>query len=808
MPSKSSFRLHLLASACLLSSLGVQAASGVPQSYDVPAQPLSASLLRIADEGATPLSLDADLVRGLPAPAVRGQLTPEAALRQALAGTGLDLHRTGSGILTVRKAQPPVADAAGGAATAAGLTLATVTVKAAPESERATTEGTGRYTARATSAATGLLLAPRETPQSIEVVTRQRIEDQAVRSLSEVLRTTTGVAESSYDSERSSFSYRGFNVDNYLYDGVATTFSSPYAAGENELDAAIYDRIEIIRGATGLLTGAGNPGGSVNLVRKRATSRQLTGEVSVSAGSWDNYRSDVDVSAPLNAEGSVRGRLVAAGQRAHTFQDRQEKNKSLLFGTVEADLTPATLLRVGADYQANRPKGSSWGGVPIWFTNGEVINWDRSTNLAPSWNHWSTTTKTGFVSLEHALDNGWKTHVGYTYSKQSYDAQLAMALGKVAPGSYNVDGQPYSFWYRGQREQSAIDAKAEGGFELFGRQHEAVFGGSVSRQEQLIIGAPSVQIQRYTGSLLDWNGSLPMPAWGETYVESDMATRQNGLYGAVRLSLADPLKLIVGARYSSWERKELDKFTHVSPYAGAVYDFGNGLSAYASYTDIFQPQDALDRNGGYLDPVIGKSREVGVKAASADNRLNASFSVFNILQNNLAQADTDAMTPDGLTQAYYGAKGANSKGFEFEVSGELLPGWNAKMGYTHYNIRDQEGKDLSTTLPRSIFDLFTTYRVAATGGKLVVGGGLRYQGDIWGLAWGADSTGTVLQRRSTQASYTLVNLMARYEFTPQTSLQVNLNNAFDRSYLTQLNFYQTKSYGTPRNLLLTLVHRY
>lgn len=114
MPSKSFLRLHLLASACLFACLDAQAASGVPQSYDLPAQPLSASLLRIADEGGTPLSLDADLVRGLPAPAVRGQLTPEAALRRALAGTGLDLQRTGSGILTVRKAQAAERRCSGG----------------------------------------------------------------------------------------------------------------------------------------------------------------------------------------------------------------------------------------------------------------------------------------------------------------------------------------------------------------------------------------------------------------------------------------------------------------------------------------------------------------------------------------------------------------------------------------------------------------------------------------------------------------------------------------------------------------------
>lgn len=398
--------------------------------------------------------------------------------------------------------------------------------------------------------------------------------------------------------------------------------------------------------------------------------------------------------------------------------------------------------------------------------------------------------------------------VGYTYSKQSYDAQLAMAVGNVNASTWSVSGKPYSFWYRGAREQHALDAQAEGRFDLLGRQHELVVGGMTYRQQQLVIGAPAEHVATYSGSLLAWDGSFPKPTWGESYVESEMKTRQTGLYSTVRLSLADPLKVILGSRYSVWDRDTQRRFTHLTPYAGVVYDINDRLSLYASYTDIFQPQDALDRNGAYLDPITGKSRELGVKTSTADNRLNASFAVFDIVQNNLAQVDADAQTPDGLSQAYYGAKGATSKGFEFELGGEILPGWNAKLSYVHYTLKDRNGQQLSTTLPRSILDLFTTYRFGGAASKLTIGGGMRYQSDVGGLAWGRDSTGTSVQRHSEQNSYALVNLMARYEFTPTTSLQVNLNNVFDKTYLTQVAFYSTKSYGAPRNVLVTLSHKF
>ncbi|KAG1314068.1 hypothetical protein G6F62_013983 [Rhizopus arrhizus] len=142
-------------------------------------------------------------------------------------------------------------------------------------SDPAVTEGTGSYTTPATSAATGLTLSLRETPQSVSVVTRQRIDDQNLRSLDEVMGNVVGVQVVSEDTDRTDFWSRGFYIDSLQYDGVPTTIGlSMY--GESDNDSFIYDRIEVVRGATGLMSGAGNPGASINLVRKRGGAEPWT----------------------------------------------------------------------------------------------------------------------------------------------------------------------------------------------------------------------------------------------------------------------------------------------------------------------------------------------------------------------------------------------------------------------------------------------------------------------------------------------------------------------------------------------------
>lgn len=305
-------------------------AQNAPVSINIGAQPLGDALLQWAAQTKVRVFYAPDVVAGLNTRGLRGSLAPEEALRGLLQGTGVTYRWQGDSIILARDA---------GVAS-----LAPVTVLG--NSDPAVTEGTGSYTTPASSAATGLTLSLRETPQSVSVVTRQRIDDQNLRSLDEVMGNVVGVQVVSEDTDRTDFWSRGFYIDSLQYDGVPTTIGlSMY--GESDNDSFIYDRIEVVRGATGLMTGAGNPGASINLVRKHANSKTFTGSVSAGFGSWNQYRGTLDMTTPLNEAGTVRARMVALYQGRDSYIDLYQANKKVFYGVIDADLTPNTTLERG-----------------------------------------------------------------------------------------------------------------------------------------------------------------------------------------------------------------------------------------------------------------------------------------------------------------------------------------------------------------------------------------------------------------------------------------------------------------------------
>ncbi|MCJ9714629.1 TonB-dependent receptor, partial [Bordetella hinzii] len=165
-------------------------------------------------------------------------------------------------------------------------------------------------------------------------------------------------------------------------------------------------------------------------------------------------------------------------------------------------------------------------------------------------------------------------------------------------------------------------------------------------------------------------------------------------------ALAEPLHLIVGGRWSNWDTKQTyfgsrraykinDQFT---PYAGLTYDIDSTYTAYASYTEIFQPQNARDTSGGILPPIEGKSYELGLKAAYLEGRLNASAALFQTRQDNLAQVIPGSSIPGFPNmQASRAVSGAKVEGIDLEASGQVLPGWNISASYTHFTAKDANG---------------------------------------------------------------------------------------------------------------------
>lgn len=671
-------------------------------------------------------------------------------------------------------------------------------------------EGTDSYTIGVTSTATKLRLSPRETPQSLSVVTRQHMDDQALLSVRDVLDATPGISSRQLDSERVSFSARGFAIDNFMYDGVPTNIEGAYAFGDSALDTVIYDRVEVIRGATGLMTGAGEPSAAINLVRKRPLPG-FAASAGVTVGSWDFYRGEADISTPLTADGRIRGRVSAAYQDKKSYIDLYQQKRSVFYGVIEADITSNTLLTLGTDYQQTRPTGTTWGGFPLFYSDGSRTDFRRSVTTAAGWSEWETESRTLFATLEHRFANGWMARGTFSHAENDYDARLLWLTGYPDRATgLGMKGGALAH-YVGNRQQNTVDLYATGPFQLAGRRHELVLGFTGNHQRVVNDNYPPLDAAAPVGNFYDWNGSYPEPNWSDTATGGDRAkTRQTGAYAAARFSLADPLTLIAGARVSNWKTDQYSwgaeySYDHdnvVTPYVGLIYDLNDTYSVYASYTEIFKPQSYRDASGKYLDPVEGKNYEVGLKGEFMQGRLNASAAVFEVKQDNLAQVDVGRLLPDG-SQAYYAAQGTRTRGFELELAGEVARGWNMFAGYTHYIAEDADGKPVNTTAPRSMFKLFTTYRLPGAWRRLTVGGGVSWQSRTF-----SDAIGPQGETEVGQGSYALINLMARYEFDRQLSATLHINNLADKKYYTQMGFYNQGFYGAPRNAMLTLKYQY
>ncbi|MFS1286140.1 TonB-dependent siderophore receptor [Pseudomonas piscis] len=764
-------------------------------SFSIARQPLAEALDQLSTQSGLQIAYSSPMAQGIQSPGVSGRMSAEQALAKVLEGTGLGFER--NGLNAVLLTRLPAVDKAVELEATQIISNQLGTV----------TEGSGSYTPGTLATATRLVLSPRQTPQSVSVITRQHMEDFSLNNVDDVLRHTPGITVSAYDTDRTNYYARGFSINNFQYDGIPSTSRNvAYSAGNTLSDMAIYDRVEVLKGATGLLTGAGSLGATINLVRKKPTA-EFKGHATLGAGSWDNYRSEVDVSGPLTDSGNVRGRAVAAYQDKQSFLDHYSRKTETYYGILEFDLSPDTMLTVGADMQDNIPKGSSWSGTfPLVNSNGSINKMSRSYNNGTTWSAWEQYTRTAFAMLEHDLGDGWVTKLQLDHKINSYHAELGSIQfdQPQADGSAEINGQKYT----GETKSTSADLYASGPFSLFGRDHELVLGGSISTSRWQGKGywAP-VWPQGNKVDFYNWKGHLSRPIWQAPAQITDDTTRQTGAYLTTRLNLLDDLNVILGGRVVNYHQTGLTPSYRESgrfvPYAGIIYDLNENFSAYASYTDIFMPQESFnkDRDQKLLEPDEGQNYELGLKGEFFEGRLNSSLAYFEIRENNRPISDDayNNLIPTPSNYAYKGSK-AVTKGYEAEISGELSPGWQVQAGYTHKVVRDDKGDKLSTFEPEDQVNLYTTYKLKGDLDKLTVGGGLRWQSKGWYSIYNKP-----LDRNQdiTQSSYWLVDLMTRYQITDSLSATLNVNNIFDKSYYTNVGFYNSAAYGEPRNFMLS-----
>ena len=663
-------------------------------------------------------------------------------------------------------------------------------------------EGRDDYAVEEQRTATRLPLSQKETPQSVSVVTRAQIEDFQLNDVNQLLATVPGVSVLAAETDRVYYSARGFDIQTFQIDGVGLPFAFGIQTGS--LDTAIYDRIEVVRGAPGLLSPTGNPSALINFVRKRPY-REARGQVSGQYGSFDHKRLDADVSVPLTADGSIRLRGVGAYLDTDSHLDRYNLERWTGYGIVEADLGPDTVASGGYAHQDHQSSGAQWGGVPLVYTDGTRIDFGRSDNTGPDWAGWGVIDRQIFGDITHNFNEDWFVRATVMRRAASEDDELFYVYGnpdrETGLGIFSYPGK-----FSGETRNLTFDAHVGGKVTAGGREHDVMFGAVRGTQNYVQSSAydySTVGVSVPLSALFD--GTFPRPDFPELAESLDIDSTRESVYGLVRLNPADPFKLMIGGSYSHAKSEgtsygapqnfDADKFL---PFVGATLELTANISAYASYATIFNPQTQFDADNRLLDPVTGDNIEAGLKGEWLGGRLFASAAVFRANQKNTAEA---AGFDAALGRTIYAGVDAKSEGVEFEIAGSPLPGLQLTGGYTAMRVRGADGDAARTFVPRRTARLNAVWSPQSLE-ALKLGASFRHQSAFY-YEPGTVSVTTGAPIRIEQGDYAIVDLMAHYDVTDSIGLSVNVRNLTDAKYLSSLTFDQS-FYGAPRSVMGTL----
>lgn len=814
-PRVKALRMAPLSMLCALVS---DLAIADPHAFDIAPQPLASALNRLAAQSGLQVIFDGTLVLGKNSPGVVGAKESEAALAEVLKGSGLTWRATGGQSVMLEKAPEPSTSLHLGETMITGQGMGQVT------------ENSGSYTTGAVSVGSKTPTSLRYTPQSVSVLTQQFIEDKNITTLPEALRRAPGVTVQNAGSDSYDFYARGFNIDSIQIDGASPMALSSVASAfysERQYNMLEFDHIEVLRGANALFGGVGDPGGTVNLVRKRALPDYKL-SVEASAGTWDNYHSQIDVTGPLTENKNLRGRVAVSYTDRQYFADNQATQKPAIFGVLEGDISPDTTLTLGGFYERKHSNVSL--GLPR-YTTGADIGLPRHTSLGQNWSYIDNTSQEIFAKVDHYFANDWKLNVAYTTTHDDSEGVSAVTVNALNPvtlvgptrnGSYNKS------W----SDQNLLDTNLSGHVEAFGREHEFVVGADYQKVVSEWRGSGVLSNIRQPVNVFDpvyWDPNPISKATPRVY--SPNTQEQYGLYSRVTLQLADPFKLILGGRLARYHFKQIytnagvvqsdvdmREPTRFTPYAGAIYDLNDQWSLYGSYSKIFKPQQSYLKgpvgSGSVVDPMEGKTFEVGIKGELFDGALNTSAGVFYTKRQNGAVLDANYPEDSvlfGGSCCYLNQEQVISKGLELTASGELQRNWMVMASYIYNNNKNKsDGAALSTITPKHEVKLWTTYQLPHRLSDWTIGGGVSLQSATYvsGTSVRVDDTGAIVERNIpfdySQSGYAVWDALVKYRVDKNWTVALNGNNLLDRTY------YQTVSsaangnyYGEPRNFTLT-----
>lgn len=645
--------------------------------------------------------------------------------------------------------------------------------------------------------ATKLNLTVAETPQTVTTISAVQIKDFGLTNVNSVLDYAPGVTVEEVETDRTYYTARGFDIVNFQYDGV----SSPFVSGINlgQQDSSLFEKVEVIKGAAGLITGVSNPSATINYVRKRPTEYGQA-SAALTLGDWNGRRLEGDLSGSLSD--TVRGRIVAVSDKSDSYLDRHSDETKLGYGILEFDATEDTLITLGYSKDQSDSQGVLWGALPLVYSDGSRTDYDVSTSNSPEWTYAKSTKTQTFFEVDQNINADWSAHLLWAKNAYEYDSELFYVYG-TPDAETEVGLFGYASAYDRKEFQTNLEVYLSGQLYIGNQEHQLVAGYSRSK---ILVNDKSYYNWAEGFPVLgsDWDEGNTPPMDFDVHNPdtdaSDLEITHKSYYLSSRWNLLDSVSLLAGARtnkidqtgssYGASAKTDADKTT---PYIGATWEFVETLTLYASYSEVFKQQTHVDNNFAPLGAVEGESTEFGIKKSFNEGLANLSIGAFKANQSNFGEF---AGRIDGI--AVYEPAELDSEGYEVEFSGEVLRGLNLSAGYTDFEIEDKDGNETRTFIPQKTLDISGSYQLPIEA-DLKVGAVLKWQDDISTTVDYTDTEGNPASTEVVEKAYTLIDLAAHYQATENLGFSLNVENATDKKHLKSLYWTQAY-YGEPRNV--------
>lgn len=695
------------------------------------------------------------------------------------------INMTAAAVLTVLSSSAFAAQTEG---------LETVHIKGQRSYNAIATEKNGDYSSFAATVGTKIPASLREIPQSVSIITNQQVKDRNVDTFDQLARKTPGLRVLSNDDGRSSVYARGYEYSEYNIDGLPAQMQSINGTLPNLF---AFDRVEVMRGPSGLFDSSGEMGGIVNLVRKRPT-KAFQGHAVAGFGTHKQYKAEADVSGSLNSDGSVRGRVMAQTVGASPRPAEKNNHHETFYAAADWDINPDTVLGAGYLYQQRHL--APYNGLPA-DADGKLPSLPQHAFVGADWNRFKMNSHDVFADLKHYFGNGGYGKVGMRYSDRKADSNYTFAgssldkAGKAAAAGLGTDIKQKAF---------AFDASYSQAFSLGETANEFVVGADRNRfrstnEQGRSTLSKSVALDGFRA--LPYNGILQNARAGNKGFNHSVTEEnldETGLYAKTVFRPLEGLSLIAGGRVGhhkieSGDGKTLHKAskTKFTSYAGAVYDIDGSNSLYASASQLYTPQTNLDADGNLLEPRQGNQFEIGYKGSHMDDRLNTRVSFYRMKDKNAAAP----LNPKDRNTRYAALGERVMEGVETEISGAITPKWQIHAGYSYLHSQIKTASNsrddgIFLLMPKHSANLWTTYQVTP---ELTIGGGVNAMSGITSSA-GMHAGG-----------YATFDAMAAYRFTPKLKLQVNADNIFNRHYYARVGGTNTFNIpGSERSLTANL----